>query len=59
MANLNVKLVKGLAGKKKDQIAIAASLGVRKVGDVSVQPDNAATKGNVFKISHLVEVTEN
>ena len=59
MANLKVKLVKGLAGKKKDQIAIAASLGLRKTGDVSVQPDNAATKGKVFKISHLVEVTEN
>ena len=41
MANLKVKLVKGLAGKKKDQIAIAASLGLRKVGDVTVQPDNA------------------
>ena len=59
MANLTVKLVKGLAGKKKDQIAIAASLGLRKVGDVSVQPDNAATRGKVFKISHPVEVTEN
>ena len=59
MANLKVKLVKGLAGKKKDQIAIAASLGLRKTGDVSVQPDNAATKGKIFKISHLVEVTEN
>ena len=58
MANLKVKLVKGLAGKKKDQIAIAASLGLRKTGDVSVQPDNAATKGKIFKISHLVEVTE-
>ena len=58
MANLKVNLVKGLAGKKKDQIAIAASLGLRKVGDVTVQPDNAATKGKVFKISHLVEVTE-
>ena len=30
MANLKVKLVKGLAGKKKDQIAIAASLGLEK-----------------------------
>ena len=58
MANLKVTLVKGLAGKKKDQIAIAASLGLRKTGDVSVQPDNAATKGKIFKISHLVEVTE-
>ena len=58
MANLKVKLVKGLAGKKKDQIAIAASLGLRKVGDVTVQPDNAATKGKIFKISHLIEVAE-
>lgn len=55
---LKVKLVKGLAGKKKDQIAIAASLGLRKTGDVSVQPDNAATKGKICKISHLVEVTQ-
>lgn len=55
---LKVKLVKGLAGKNKDQIAISASLGLRKTGDVSVQPDNAATKGKIFKISHLVEVTE-
>ena len=54
-----MKLVKGLAGKKKDQIAVAESLGLRKAGDVSVQPDNAATRGKIFKISHLVEVTEN
>ena len=58
MATLTVKLVKGLAGKKKDQVAVAASLGLRRVGDVTVQPDNAATKGKIFKISHLVEVSE-
>ena len=58
MANLKGKLVKGLAGKKKDQIAIVASLGLKKTGDVSVQPDNEATRGKIFKISHLVEVTE-
>ena len=58
MANLKVKLVRGLAGKRKDHIAIAASLGLRKTGDVSVQPDNEATKGKIAKISHLIEVTE-
>ena len=58
MATLTVKLVRGLAGKKKDQIAIAESLGLRRVGDVTEQPDNAATKGKIFKISHLVEVIE-
>ena len=58
MANLKVKLVKGLAGKRKDHIAIAASLGLKKTGDVSVQPDNEATRGKIAKISHLIEVTE-
>ena len=58
MATLTVKLVRGLAGKKKDQIAIAESLGLRKGGDVTEQPDNGATKGKIFKISHLVEVIE-
>ena len=58
MANINVKLVKSLIGCKKGQIATAYSLGLRKIGDVSNQPDNEATRGKINKISHLVEVTE-
>ena len=54
----NIKLVKSLIGRKKDQIATANSLGLKKVGDVSVQPENEATLGKIKKISHLVEVTE-
>lgn len=54
----NIKLVKSLIGRKKDQIATANSLGLKKVGDVSVQPENEATLGKIQKISHLVEVTE-
>ena len=54
----NIKLVKSLIGRKKDQIATANSLGQKKVGDVSVQPENEATLGKIQKISHLVEVTE-
>ena len=53
---IQVKLVKSLIGSKKDQIATAESLGLRKIGDVVTQPDNAATKGKVAKIIHLVEV---
>ncbi len=55
---LKVKLVKSLNSCKKDQIATAHSLGLRKISDVTTQPDNEATKGKVRKISHLVEVTE-
>ena len=54
----NIKLVKSLICRKKDQIATANSLGLKKVGDVSVQPENEATLGKIQKISHLVEVTE-
>ncbi len=55
---MNIKLVKSLIGRKKDQIATAQSLGLKKVGDVTTQPDNEQTKGKINKISHLVEVTE-
>lgn len=54
----NIKLVKSLIGCKKDQIATAQALGLKKVGDVTTQPDNAATQGKIKKISHLIEVTE-
>ena len=53
---MKIKLVKSLIGSKKDQIATAHSLGLKKIGDVTVQPDNAATMGKIAKISHLVEV---
>ena len=55
---IKVKLIKSLIGSKKDQIATAHALGLFKVGDVSSQPDNAATKGKINKILHLVEVIE-
>ena len=57
-ASLKITLVKSLIGSKKDQIATAEALGLRKIGDVTVQPDNAQTQGKVKKISHLVEVTK-
>ena len=58
MAQLKVKLVKSLIGSKKDQIATAQALGLRKIGDETVQPDNPQTQGKVAKIIHLIEVTE-
>ena len=56
--SLKIKLKRSLIGSKKDQIATAHSLGLKRPGQVSVQPDNAATKGKIVKISHLVEVAE-
>ena len=53
---MTIKLVKSLIGSKKD--ATAHALGLKKIGDVTIQPDNAQTKGKVAKIIHLVEVSE-
>ena len=58
MANLKIKLVRALIGRKQNQVATAKSLGLRKIGDVTVQPNNDATKGKLNTISHLIEVTE-
>ena len=55
---LKVKLVKSTIGCKKDQIATVESLGLHKVGDVKVQPDNAQTRGKINKVSHLVKIIE-
>lgn len=58
MAEIKITLKKSLIGCKKDQIATAHSLGLRKIGNATVQPDNEQTKGKIKKISHLVEAQE-
>ena len=58
MANLNIKLVKSLSGRLDKHIATAHSMGLRKIGDPTVQPDNAQTRGKIAKIGYLLQVTE-
>ncbi len=56
--SLKVKLVKSLICSKKDQIATAEALGLHKIGDERIQPNNPSTIGKINKIIHLIEVTE-
>ena len=58
MAQLKIKLVKSLNGRLKKQIATAESLGLRKIGQTTVQPDNEMTRGKIAKIGFMLEVTE-
>ena len=58
MANLKIELVKSLNGRLKKHIATANSMGLRKIGDNTVQPDNAQTRGKVAQIGYLLQVTE-
>ena len=58
MANIRIKLVKSLNGRHDKHIATANSLGLRKIGNETVQPDNPQTRGKIAKIGYLVQVTE-
>ena len=58
MANLTIKLVKSLSGRLDKHIATAHSMGLRKIGDSTIQPDNAQTKGKIAKIGYLLQVTK-
>jgi len=55
---VTITLKKSLIGSKKDQIATAHALGLRKIGKTTIQPDNDATRGKINKISHLITVVE-
>lgn len=56
--NIKVKLVKSLNGRHDKHIATAHSLGLRKVGNETVQPDNPQTRGKIAQIGYLLQVTE-
>lgn len=58
MANLKITLVKSLNGRLEKHIATANSMGLRKIGQVSIQPDNTQTKGKIAKIGYLLKVEE-
>ena len=55
---LRIELVKSLNGRLKKHIATAESLGLRRIGQVMVQPDNTQTRGKIAKIGYLLKVTE-
>jgi len=55
---LKVKLVRGLAGKKKFQKDAIRSLGLRKINDERILEDNPMVRGNIEKVKHLITVEE-
>lgn len=55
---IKVTLVKSTNGCLKDQIATVKALGLTKIRSSNVLPDNAAIRGMVFKVKHLVVVEE-
>ena len=58
MANLKITLVKSTIGALKDQQATVKALGLKKTNSTVVKPDNAAIRGMIFTVKHLVSVEE-
>ena len=58
MNSLKITLVKSLNGRLDKHIATAQSLGLHKIGNVTVQPNNAQTQGKIALIGYLLKVEE-
>lgn len=57
-AGITLKLVKSLNGRIAKHKATAEALGLRRIGDMTVQPDNEATRGKIAHIGYLLQVME-
>ena len=58
MAKLQITLKRSLIGRTQDQKATVEALGLRKMHQTVEKEDNAAIRGMVEKVKHLVEVKE-
>ncbi|MDL2279195.1 50S ribosomal protein L30 [Desulfovibrio sp. OttesenSCG-928-G11] len=55
---IKVKLVRSKIGSSPLQRRVLAAMGLRRMHQVKAMQDNAATRGMIVKVSHMVEVVE-
>ena len=53
---IKVTLVRGKSGCLKKQLSTLEALGLGKTNSSNIVPDNAATRGMIFVVKHLVKV---
>ncbi|MBU4621188.1 50S ribosomal protein L30 [Bacillus sp. GG161] len=59
MANkLEITLKRSVIGRPEDQRVTVRTLGLKKTNQTVVHADNAAIRGMINKVSHLVSVKE-
>ena len=58
MADLKVTLVKSTIGVVPKHKKTVEALGLKKLNKTVVLPDNAATRGMIKQVQHLVKVEE-
>ena len=55
---IKITLVKRTSGRLAKQQKTVEALGLRKIGQSVVKKDNECTRGMIFVVMHLVEVSE-
>ncbi|MBS4537338.1 50S ribosomal protein L30 [Clostridium sp. D2Q-11] len=58
MAKIKIKLIKSKIGKTHKQRSTVEALGLRKIGQVVEQEDNAQIRGMINRVNHMVEIVE-
>ncbi|MEA2144706.1 MAG: large subunit ribosomal protein [Solirubrobacteraceae bacterium] len=58
MANLVITQRKSRNGADKRQLDTLRSLGLRRIGQSVERPDSEQLRGMIYKVHHLVEVSE-
>ncbi|EGQ1668538.1 50S ribosomal protein L30 [Staphylococcus pseudintermedius] len=58
MAKLQITLTKSVIGRPETQCKTVKALGLGKVNSSVTVEDNAAIRGQINKVSHLVSVEE-
>lgn len=53
---LKVTYIKSCIGFNKNQAKVLESLGLKKLNDENILPNNEAVNGMIFKVKHLVKV---
>ncbi len=58
MADLKITYVKSVIGRNQQQRKTLEALGLNKMNKSVIKKDNAATRGMINVVSHLVKVEE-
>ena len=58
MAQLKITQIKSIISEKQNQRDTLRSLGLKRIGQTVVRPDDAVNRGYVRTVAHLVSVEE-
>ena len=58
MTELKVTVIRSAAHRLPNQQKVVKALGLGRINSTATLPDNAATRGALLKIAHLISVEE-